>query len=658
MYPQLCSAHAEDYASESWYCVSWQPIYTIPALPDQVSLAKGSFLTFHSLTAEPVPIAPETEPEPVQVRGRTRSRSCSPNQQVNVTQPLSPVPRLKIEVVEGNDSDTSSPNSSPVGSTPGGSSVRRERSHSSPALGRRDRGEMLSPGSQHSASSGRSSSKKSGRKGGRTNCGDPEFADGGPAFTPRAGDAPAARDLSPQLDAAAAALRTVAGEIAEAADKADVSDDADGGSGTKADDTLVSPPKVEEGDGGDEAADGSDEGKEKENENEFVAIEAMSFPALGSMGGGAAVGKDGDKPEAAAAAAAPSAKSSAWGGRSFAAILRAPAKEEVAVPGPTAAERIAAAVAGPSMASIAAAAAAKQAANVVRLPLAGAPDSTPIVAVTISPKVSPRAAEAKNPEANPLGKQRVKVKLTGAWKQSAIGSVEVTAAVTTVVAAPTVAVVTAPAIATPPVSTRTALAKVVVESVAAAAEGGARPGKEQEQRPGDDAKGDETKAAEVSAVGPKPAAKTEQGQAAAVTVAGEEADEDMGVYMSPSLIGLGVGGRVDRHAWELIWDEAAAAAVPGRPPPSSPRLLSAGEEKDDAQARLGGFKPLQDLITAVPRLLSDQRVALPGAPPNRNPWLCPRARPLRISTNIPLCVLCRCGADYEPIRGWPTAHRR
>ena len=124
VYPQLSSSRAEEYDSDSWYCVSWQPVYTIPSLPDQASLAKGSFLTFHSLAAKPkthggfeFPMASAeaatddgTEVEE-HSRGRTRSRSCSPNQQVNAT-PLSPVPRLKFQDGE-EDPASGSASSSP-----------------------------------------------------------------------------------------------------------------------------------------------------------------------------------------------------------------------------------------------------------------------------------------------------------------------------------------------------------------------------------------------------------------------------------------------------------------------------------------------------------------------------------------------------------------
>ena len=161
VYSQLSSSCADEYASGSWYCVSWQPVYTIPCLPDQASLAKGSFLTFHSLTAEPsqpggFQFAMDSDDDKTTAdsetaglsRGRTRSRSCSPNQQVNAT-PLSPVPRLKLQEGQedtGSGSASSSASSSPIGSANSGT-LRRERSHSSPAIGRRDRvrSDLMSP---------------------------------------------------------------------------------------------------------------------------------------------------------------------------------------------------------------------------------------------------------------------------------------------------------------------------------------------------------------------------------------------------------------------------------------------------------------------------------------------------------------------------------
>ena len=129
----LSSSRAEDYDRKaSWYCVSWQPIYAVPSLPRQQQLAKGAFLTFHTLQAavERAPTRPSWElpppkgdggrrkdalelevtgPEEPMVRGRTRSRSCSPNQLP------SPVPRLTIEPRDDADDDRS-PVSSPAGS--------------------------------------------------------------------------------------------------------------------------------------------------------------------------------------------------------------------------------------------------------------------------------------------------------------------------------------------------------------------------------------------------------------------------------------------------------------------------------------------------------------------------------------------------------------
>ena len=132
LFGALSSSRAEDYDRKaSWYCVSWQPIYAVPSLPRQQQLAKGAFLTFHTLQAavERAPPRPSWElppkgdggrrkdalelevtgPEESMVRGRTRSRSCSPNQLP------SPVPRLTIEPRDDADDDRS-PVSSPAGS--------------------------------------------------------------------------------------------------------------------------------------------------------------------------------------------------------------------------------------------------------------------------------------------------------------------------------------------------------------------------------------------------------------------------------------------------------------------------------------------------------------------------------------------------------------
>ena len=687
VYPRLSSSRAEEYEPESWYCVSWQPVYTIPTLPDQASLGKGSFLTFHSLTSEPVKPGSFLFPEAAEApkdeesetkempRGRTRSRSCSPNQQVNAT-PLSPVPRLKIEV-GGDDTDQasgsggSSPSSSPIGSATG-SSLRRERSHSSPAIGRRDRShsELMSPNGQARRDAG---SARSGS--GRRNDNDISAGAGEEvASTPRAGDSAwdvlPARQLSPSLDAVAT---PPVGE----GDSSAVSSLASGAvKDSEAVENQVSPPKVEGGD----QDEGQKEEKEEKEEKAEVALEGAQFPALGSgVGAGAprpgsnpteaagqpvakaadaaATAATGEEAPAAAAAAAAAKKPSAWGGRSFAAIVRtggAKQKEapkaskpepEATATGRGAAASTATDASSPS--SAAAGASETASGSVVRVPLVGsvttggggrsgtpaADEATPTVAATVfSPNSSPRAAD----RAKGLGGRPVK--LTGAWKQqSTAAAAKVQAAtgvVSATVAAPAIVAVSPPAV---PVSSSS--------SPAASAGGG---GGLQAQPSSDDATAGATTAdavagsstsASASAPAPAPAkssrSKSSGGDSAkggskasekrtggAEQQVAEEGQNEDGeeegcgmdkLDMSPGLVGLGIGGRVDSTTWELTDVVAAAAAAGGETDAAAGGAAGSATPAASGSDDSHSMKRVHSLIAAVPALLQAGRVALPGA---------------------------------------------
>jgi hypothetical protein len=551
-------------------------VYTIPQLPDQASLAKGSFLTFHTLAAKPAqpggfqfPMdrAEDTAGGKIGeelLRGRTRSRSCSPNQLlvaqssgVNAT-PLSPVPRLKFQDGEedpASGSASSSPSSSPIGSATSGT-LRRERSHSSPAIGRRDRSrsDLMSPSGQ----SRRDSSPQSG--GGRKvvrgdGTSDEQHggaqAEGKPAATPRAadgwGDLPA-RELSPSLDAVATPSREEAPSTA----------------GAEADSEnfkQLSPPQVH----------GVD-----------TALEGSQFPALGGAPPQPAANESAAAEAGAGAAqsstspAAPA--TSAWGGRSFAAIVRAGGTDNGQASKAGTADR---ANAGIGISSAAAPSSGMGASE------GGSDTGTSTIAVTVTVSPNPqRAAANKGSGGRP-------VKLTGAWQQKPAGTSTGHVEATGTVPAPPVVPTNAPA---PHVSLSSS----------------AGSGSKEEDT------ADVGAAASVETAGPRASHRTSRTDGKASEAGSQDAegrrspeqddedDEDCGTDMSPGLIGLGIGARVDNAVWELGVHDAGtdATETSGNNDDSADGASGGGE---------GGMKHVQGLIEAVPSLLQAGRVALPGA---------------------------------------------
>ena len=615
VFPQLSSSRADEYASDSWYCVTWQPVYTIPQLPDQASLAKGSFLTFHTLAAKPAQpggfqfptdkvegtAAGETGEE--LSRGRTRSRSCSPNQLsqssgVNAA-PLGPVPRLKFQDGEedtASGSASSSPSSSPIGSATSGT-LRRERSHSSPAIGRRDRSRsdlMSSSDRSRRDSSPRSGGGRKPVHGDSTSQDPHGSAQGkGNLATPRAADGWAdlpARELSPSLDAVA----TPGGKEAPSTARTNAV-----GESAK----QLSPPQVE--------------GVDK-------ALEGSQFPALGGVPPPQPAANESASAEAGSGVAQPSIspaapKKSAWGGRSFAAIVRAGGTGNEQASKAGSADHAGAGIGTTSAAGLSSSMRAREEAT-------DGGTSTIAVTVTVSPN-SQRAAANKGPGGRP-------VKLTGAWQQKPPGKTAAHVEATGAVPAP------------PVVPTNTSAPHVALSSSAGSGsneEAASRVGAGLSVETVDRWTSDGTSRTDGKA---SEASSQDKGRPAEQ---GEKDDEDCGTDMSPGLIGLGIGARVDSGVWELGVDDSetgGTASATGK----------GGNDDDSEGGGRAGMKHVQGLIEAVPSLLQAGRVALPGA------W---------VMLDFRFHSICRCGssclwllwlhdfADYQPrsARDWGSNRR-
>ena len=587
VYPRLSSSRAEEYASDSWYCVAWQPVYTIPCLPDQAPLAKGSFLTFHTLAAKPAqpggfhfPMDKAEDTTSGQAgeklsRGRTRSRSCSPNQQVNAT-PLSPVPRLKFhdgDEDQGSGSASSSPSSSPIGSASSGT-LRRERSHSSPAIGRRDRShnDLVSPGA-HSRRDGnpRSGGERKATHADSTLVQPQEHAtgEGKAAHTPRTGhsewgDLPA-RELSPSLDAVA----PPSGEESPSTEGATAA-------GEKSAEQL-SPPQVKQ----------------------VNTLEGSEFPALGAapqtqlVGNDPAAAKGSGAAQSSTATAAPA--KSAWGGRTFAAIVRAGSTGREHAPSPNG---------GATNDADAEISTNAGSSRVVESSDGDLDTGISTIAVTVT--VSPNAQRAADWNKSPGGKP---VKLTGAWQQKSVGKAPANVEAAEVALSPTA----------------TAKSATAQSASLSSPAGSGSPSTAKSEAP--EAAGTETQVQTHGENDTAPSAESRAGGTGSHEIAGRkrqeqveptgpepgsEDDEDCGVDMSPGLIGLGIGQRVDTVVWELNGDDAAGAGgsdsdgVVGMAP-------NGNDDDDDGVDGAGGMQRVHRLVRAVPSLLQAGRVALPGA---------------------------------------------
>lgn len=509
----------------------------------------------------------ESEPGELS-RGRTRSRSCSPTH-VNATH-LSPVPQLKFQDDEEDQesgSASSSPNSSPIDSATSGS-LRRERSHSSPAIGRRDRSrsDLMSPGAQ----SRHDGMPRSG--GGRKAAAGDSIADeqqrGGwgeqKAVTTSKvsqagwGDLPA-RELSTSLDAVAVPS----------------GDESSSSTGTKngEKDKQLSPPRIEATD---------------------AALEGSHFPALSNLPtqpvtDDPAASDPGSRATQSSASVAGSEKS-AWGGRSFAAIVRAgstdhgdqaPASKSVEV------DRADARVVSNTAAS----------SGVEPIQLSANAAPTIAVTVTVSPNSQPAADRNKGAGGRP-------VKLTGAWQQQ-----------TTKPAAHVKAAELAsaqPAASTNDPHSAAGQAQPTVETAGRRAldsdgdlachpprnDSGGHLRREGSETVNAEGKADSTGSQDDEG-------RRQQTQVAEQGEQCNDDEEDCGVDMSPQLIGLGIGPRVDTTVWELD----AAPGSSGSESQGGAGSEASGND-DDIDASMSR---VQMLIKAVPTLLQAGRVALPGA---------------------------------------------
>ena len=81
--------------------------------------------------------------------------------------------------------------------------------------------------------------------------------------------------------------------------------------------------------------------------------------------------------------------------------------------------------------------------------------------------------------------------------------------------------------------------------------------------------------------------------------------------MSPGLIGLGIGPRVDAVVWELSGDNDSGAG--GSDSEGVVGTASNGTGDDDDDDGGAGMQRVHRLVQAVPALLQAGRVALPGA---------------------------------------------